>query len=755
MRSAEFRRIVESLRVAIAMTDAAGVITFANVNFAQMSGHDDDRDLVGIALAELFAADDRKRVTQNVERIAAGKAGSAIFEGRVAGGAEERWVQAAMQPALDARDQPGGALVVLHDIGAQRDTEQALFVLTARLLALAEASPVAAMIEGADGDVEMVNEAFIRLLGLDAAPQSLMGLPADDVLKRSKAVDAKALEKARAKKRGIPILELKPAEGAPVMLERQPIVVEGEVSGGVWSPKSETTSETSAKGAAEIALIERIGEELSIAMDGITAISMRARQMEFEQDLVDDFMRMRRATENAMAAIGDLIDFSNVSGNIVLRKGEFGLRAALSNLIGRILIEAEEHDCRFRLKVEQDVSDQLEGDVERLELVLKNLLESAFALLPGAEVTLQITPEYITDSGIQISFGIVYSDEGTTKPTSMAGADSGMRVAVARFMVTAMGGKLAVAAHPSVGDALYAFTIEFPVRPMPASLPRASYVTLVGMRVLVVSGNAQQRLALSERLRGWRMQPLEADNAPVALALLERFQADGDPVPLVILSNRLSGQDGFLLAFRIKQHPKLRSTLVMLLATEGKPGDAIACRENGIAAYMRYPVGDQQLNDAIHAVTGATAEIDADTTATLITRHSLREQRKGATVLLVDPSRDSQLLAAHFLGREDCSVVVANDLEEALSALDQDVYDLVLVDPSLQGLEGEDAALILRARMGADAEHTRIIAISANHSGAFDKAKAAIGFNGTLAKPFRKEDLLALLESVTRVEVEA
>ncbi len=746
MRSAEFRRIVESIKVAIAMTDAGGTITFANVTFAELAGRN-DRALAGEALASLFAEEDRKRVQQNVGRIVEGKAASAILEARVVAPAGAHWVQVVMQPALDARDQPGGAIAVLHDIGAQRDTEQALYVLTARLLALAEASPVAAMIENAEGEIEMVNEAFVRLLGLDAAPQSFMGLAADDMLARSNAVDRKALDKARAKKRGNPTLELKLPEGAAVTLERQPILVEGELSGGVWSPRKETTAEAAVKGAAEIALIEKIGEELTVAMDGITAISMRAQAMEFDSVLVDHFQRIRRSTETAMAAIGDLVDFSNVSGSIVLRKADFALRTALASLLGRMLLAAEESNCRLRLKVEQDVSDALMGDVERLDLVLKNLLESAFALLPGAEITLQITPEYVTESGIQLSFAVVYADEGTANPPTMAGAEAGMRVAVARFMVAAMGGKVAVSAHPTVGDALYAFTIEFPVRPATPPPARPTHMTLIGMRALIVSGNPQQRLAISELLRGWRMLPLEADNAPVALALLERFERDGSPVPLVILTNRLTGQDGFLLAFRIKQHANLAGTIVMMLATEGKPGDAIACRENGISAYMRYPINDGQLNQALLAVTGAHAELDSEATTTLVTRHSLREQRKGATVLLVDSSRDSQLLAAHYLGREDCSIVVANDLTEALSALDQDMYDVVLADTSLEGLQGADAAAVLRAHITREPESVRLIAISGTHSAAYDNAKKAIGFDTTLAKPFRKDDLTALLQA--------
>src|SRR6266478_3841492 len=114
MRSAEFRRIVESLKVAIAMADGEGVITFANVAFAELAGRA-DRELVGESLPTLFNTDDRKRVQQNVGRVGEGKAASAIFEARVGPSGDEHWVQVVMQPALDARGEPGGAIAVLRD----------------------------------------------------------------------------------------------------------------------------------------------------------------------------------------------------------------------------------------------------------------------------------------------------------------------------------------------------------------------------------------------------------------------------------------------------------------------------------------------------------------------------------------------------------------------------------------------------------------------------------------------------------------
>ena len=718
---ADFRRIVESLHAAVAVADSRGDISFANAAFVQLVDRGKD-NLAGTTMTLLFAEGDRKRLQQNISRVAEGKAATAFVDAQVAG----RWVQVALQPALDERDKAAGVIALLTDIGTERETERALNLVTARLIALAEASPAAAMIENAAGEIEVANQSFCQLLGIASSPQSLAGMPVADAFAQSKHVNAKALE-------------------------RVPITVDREAGGAVWTPRSSASGEVGARDAAEVALIEKIGMELSVAMEGIAAISIRAQQLEFDSALVDHFQRIRQSTETAMAAIGDLVDFSKMSGGVVLHKTEFGLREALGDLVTRIATNAEEHRCRLRIKVEQDVSDRLEGDVDRLLLVVKNLLDNTFVLMPGSEVTLQITPEYVTESGIQLSFSVIASGEDAPS-MSAASAEAGMGVAVAKFMVAAMGGKLAVTTR-SPGDPLYAFTLQFPVMPAQPAPRRATYVSLVGLPVMVVSGEIEQRLQVTNLLRGWRMVPLEADNTAMAMALLERMHSEGAAIPLVILSNRLPLGDGFLLAFRIKNSRKFRSTLVMMLATEGRPGDAIACRENGISAYMRYPIADRQLNEAIVAVTGAS--VDADETPTLVTRHSLREHRKGATVLLIDSSRDSQILAAHILGREDCSVVVAQDLREAFAALDQDLYDIVLADTSLAGLAGDDAAKVLRARIPRDADKTMLVATHLDHSPAYRKAKLALGFDATLGKPFRKDNLLGLLESRGHLAAEA
>jgi len=60
---------------------------------------------------------------------------------------------------------------------------------------------------------------------------------------------------------------------------------------------------------------------------------------------------------------------------------------------------------------------------------------------------------------------------------------------------------------------------------------------------------------------------------------------------------------------------------------------------------------------------------------------------------------------------------------------------------------------MLRSNIAREAERTLIVAVAPDHSEAFRASKAAAGFDATLVKPFRKDDLVGLLAG--RVSAEA
>ena len=72
------------------------------------------------------------------------------------------------------------------------------------------------------------------------------------------------------------------------------------------------------------------------------------------------------------------------------------------------------------------------------------------------------------------------------------------------------------------------------------------------------------------------------------------------------------------------------------------------------------------------------------------------------------------------------------------------------MDTTLAGLKGPEAAASLRSRISRDPESTRIVATSLEHSPKFREEKVKQGFYATVAKPFRKDELLALLATLKR-----
>jgi DNA-binding response OmpR family regulator len=443
-----------------------------------------------------------------------------------------------------------------------------------------------------------------------------------------------------------------------------------------------------------------------------------------------------------------------------LEDAPFKLRESVAAMVSGLVSHAETHRVQLRVRIEQDVPEQLTADGPRLMQALRNIAEAAMATLVAeatndsgaeatsggggpakiernAELSLTIAPEYTSESLIHLAFSVEL--RGGTRARTMP-ASSTMQIALARQIVRALGeggaGKLEHEERKT--GAHWQFTAAMPFDNTRTTPARPTIVSLTSLPVLIVSSDIEERKQLAEVTKSWRMLPREADNAAVALQLLERMARDGAPIPLVITSNRLRTQDGFLLSFRIKHHPALKQTAIILLANEGRPGDAIACRENGISAYLRQPIAAQQLNEAITAI--LDMQDDAEATATLITRHSLREQKKAA-VLIIDAARDNAMFAAAGLKKRDYRVVMVSNASEALEAMVQETFDVIIVDPSDAGFSA-NVVETLRAAVGEARAQPRVL-----FAGESPLASGS-AYDGMVLKPFAKDSLVNAVSSI-------
>lgn len=118
-------------------------------------------------------------------------------------------------------------------------------------------------------------------------------------------------------------------------------------------------------------------------------------------------------------------------------------------------------------------------------------------------------------------------------------------------------------------------------------------------------------------------------------------------------------------------------------------------------------------------------------------------------VLLVEDNPVNQLVAKGMLGKLGCEVIVAAHGVEALDQLENSEFDLVLMDCNMPVMDGYEASRQIR-RSGRWPQ-LPIVALTANAMSEERERCRAAGMNDYLAKPFRREELAALLDLWTPV----
>jgi signal transduction histidine kinase/CheY-like chemotaxis protein len=116
-----------------------------------------------------------------------------------------------------------------------------------------------------------------------------------------------------------------------------------------------------------------------------------------------------------------------------------------------------------------------------------------------------------------------------------------------------------------------------------------------------------------------------------------------------------------------------------------------------------------------------------------------------ARVLLVEDSPINQDIARAILERRGHDVTVVGDGAEAVSALQAGGYDVVLMDVQMPGMDGLTATRHIRA-LGSPASRLPIVALTANVLPQQVAQFRAAGMDDHVGKPFRPDELLAMVE---------
>lgn len=438
---------------------------------------------------------------------------------------------------------------------------------------------------------------------------------------------------------------------------------------------------------------------------------------------------IRASNDILLTIIHDLLDFSKIeSEHLELQSEPLDLRNCIEETLEMLSATAFGKGLNLAYQIFPGTPTAIMGDGNRIRQILLNLLGNAVKFTEQGEVTLSVSNiSYgrkvkllftISDTGIGIT---PKQRDRLFKPFSQGDASTtrryggtGLGLVISKRLIEAMGGKIWLESKVNEGTTFF-FTIwTTKTTKVKVQDWYQIHPDFKGKTVLVYCENKTNREIIRQYASSWGLIVYETD-CPTQV---EKWRGT------VIFDTVITDQQ--LLTF--SKIPKI--------TLEVKP--PLSYSTNNFLPLPIKPVTlERCLNHAFQFPDQSSSQEEKVTTAVSETSASLK-------ILLVEDNRLNQKVAQQMLKRLGYEVEVVNNGKAAIAALENQNYDLVLMDVQMPEMDGLETTREIRRRFETFRQ-PRIIAMTANAMSGDREICLEAGMDDYLSKPLRLEMIRKLL----------
>jgi signal transduction histidine kinase/DNA-binding response OmpR family regulator/regulator of replication initiation timing len=499
---------------------------------------------------------------------------------------------------------------------------------------------------------------------------------------------------------------------------------------------------------AKSAFLANMSHEIRTPMNGVVAMAelLADSTLDDEQRLYVE--TIRNSGEALLVIINDVLDYSKIEAErLQLHPEPFDLERCIHEVLTLLQPTARQKGLELLVDYDMFLPTAFEGDPGRIRQVLTNLVGNAVkftgsghvlvrtvGLPDGDSVRVHITVE---DTGIGIPADKIEHIFGEFNQVEASHnrkfEGTGLGLAITRRLVSLMGGEIWVDAEEGVGSS-FGFHVTMPVaRGMThEDLTLPDWIR----RAIVIEDQPVTSEILSKQLTALGIEVLRFDTVETLLGGGTMPESD-----VLVMDHGSGGASatGGLLQLR---SAGLGCPAILLATRRGTEAEDFAPAGVNI---LKKPPLRHELLDAL-ARLSPTAPPERPDTST--PREADRGEPRALRVLVAEDNKTNQLVFAKFVKDLDIELSFASNGDEAVRAFSAMPPDLIFMDISMPGMDGKEAAALIRAfEEAAGIPHTPIVAVTA-HAMAGDEADIlSAGIDMYLTKPLQKKAIVGLIVS--------